>query len=381
MIGDPFFTRLLDALTAPGAGYARSSTAPVEPGLDFGVGEARYPMPGAVREALAARLAGMDRLWYSDPRGEADLRATYLDHLHPDTAADPATVLVTAGGKEAALLAVRFALHQQGGGPVLVPVPGWEPYQLWVEAAGAGVLGYDPSALAADPGRLRALIAESAPRPRVVVLNYPHNPTGTELTQAAMDEIIAIAADFGVSVVSDEVYRVFGQTPVSAARAPAFDPRHHFVVDSVSKSLASAGLRVGFVHADQRVIDALTAFRGAYASCTSVVTQQLAVTLLADPGASTWLTTVRRTVAVDRAAAAAALTEAGIDVVSHGGLYLWCKTPDPAALPSPGPAPVGARVTAGAGFGAPDHFRVCTARADLDPVAAAAAVVQTVRAW
>ncbi|MFF5037564.1 aminotransferase class I/II-fold pyridoxal phosphate-dependent enzyme [Nocardia salmonicida] len=380
MTGDPFFTRLLDALTAPGAGYARSTVSPVESSLDFGVGEAWYPMPGAVRDVLGARLTAMDRIWYSDPRGEAELRAAYLRHLHPDRAADPATVLVTAGGKEAALLAVRFALHQQGGGPVLAPVPGWEPYRFWVEASSATVLGYDPSALAADPGRLRALITESDPRPRVLILNYPHNPTGAELGQAAMDEIIAVATVFGVSVVSDEVYRVFGATPVTAARALAFDPHRHFVVDSVSKSLAVAGLRVGFVHADRQVLDALTAFRGAYASCTSVVNQQLAAALLTDPVASAWLAQVRQAVAVDRAAAAAALTDAGVDVVSHGGLYLWCKTP--AALPARRAAGVRpARVSPGAGFGAADHFRVCTARADLDPVAAAAAVVETMRTW
>ncbi|WP_063043811.1 pyridoxal phosphate-dependent aminotransferase [Nocardia pseudovaccinii] len=374
---DPYFVRLLDALTAPTAGYTRSTT-PAESGLDFVLGEARYPMPAAVCQGLSARLAAMDRIWYSDPRGEAGLRATYLGHLRPNGG----TVLVTAGGKEAACLALRFALHQQGGGPVLVPSPGWEPYRFWVEAAGATTLSYDPASVAADPGRLRALIAESDPRPRVLVLNYPHNPTGTEISQAVMDEIVANATVFGLNLVSDEVYRVFGQMPVTAARALAFDPHHHFVVDSVSKSLASAGLRVGFLVADRQVLDALTAFRSSYASCTSMLTQHLATTLLTDPDASAWLTQVRQAVTDDRAATAAALTDAGIDVVSHGGLYLWCKTPDPAALPArETAAPARARVTPGAGFGAADHFRVCTARANLDPIAAAAAIVETLRSW
>ncbi|MGW5569653.1 pyridoxal phosphate-dependent aminotransferase [Nocardia thailandica] len=382
MTGDPYFSRLLNVLTAPGAGYVRASNpAAAGGGPDFAVGEARYPMPAEVRERLAEQARGMDRFWYSDPRGEARLRAIYLRDLVGGEA-DPDTVLVTAGGKEAAALAVRFALHQQGGGPVLIPTPGWEPYRFWVEAAGAEVRGYDPSALAADPSRLRALIGECDPRPRVLVLNYPHNPTGVAISQAVMDELIAVATVYGVSVVSDEVYRSFGQAPVSAARALAFDPQRHLVVDSISKWCAAAGLRVGFVHAERRVVAALTAVRAASASCTSVLTQAFAATLLTDPAATTWLVQLRRQVAADRTDTAVALGEAGIDVVSHGALYLWCKTPDPAALPARDRTAVaGARVSGGAGFAAPEHFRVCPARAGLDPVAAAAAVVETLRTW
>ncbi|MFI7524508.1 pyridoxal phosphate-dependent aminotransferase [Nocardia salmonicida] len=380
MTGDPFFTRLLTALTAPGAGYARSSAPTATTVLDLGVGEARYPMPPALCQQIGEVAAQTDRLWYSDPRGEIELRQAYLDHLQPHGDAEPSTVLVTAGGKEAALLALRYLLHAGGGGPVLIPSPGWEPYRFWATAAGARVLGYDPIAVAQNPNRLRQLIAAAVPRPRVLILNYPHNPTGVGVEQSKMDEIIAVATGFGIGVVSDEVYRMFGETSVSAAHAPAYDPARHIVVDSVSKSLAVAGLRVGFLHAYTPIVDALTAFRGAYASCTSVLAQRVATSLLISPTAQAWLADVREQLAASRTATAAALTDAGIEVVSHGGLYLWCRPPDPSVLPAPGMgAPVTARVTPGVGFGAADHFRVCTARADLVPRVAAAAVVETMR--
>ncbi|MGW6728787.1 pyridoxal phosphate-dependent aminotransferase [Nocardia sp. NPDC055029] len=378
MSDDPFFARLLDALTGPGAGYSRTG-APTAATLDLGVGEARYPMPPALRSALGQTTAEIDELWYSDPRGESDLRQAWLAQLHPGGPADPATVLVTAGGKEAAGLALRYALYRQDGGPVLVPSPGWEPYRFWSEAAGARVLTYDPIAVAADPDLLRRLIIGCDPTPRVLVVNYPHNPTGVGVDQAVMDVFVEIAATFGIWLVSDEVYRVFGDASVTAARSPARDPSRHIVVDSVSKALAVAGLRVGFLHADRTVVDALTAYRGAYASCTSVLTQRTAAELLTNPAAHAWLTDVRAAVAAGRTATADALTDAGIEVVSHGGLYLWCLIPDAVALRAPSRSSDGARLTAGAGFGDAQHFRVCTARADLDPLAAAAAVVETMR--
>ena len=61
-----------------------------------------------------------------------------------------------------------------------------------------------------------------------------------------------------------------------------------------------------------------------------------------------------------------------------GGLYLWCRTPDPDKLADPG-VHDRARISPGCGFGSPDHVRLCIARAGLNPTGAAAAVVATLR--
>ncbi|MGN2642395.1 pyridoxal phosphate-dependent aminotransferase [Nocardia takedensis] len=373
-MNDPFFDHLLAELTAPNPSYGRAGPLPAGV-LDLGVGEARYRLPAQLRAEIGAAAAGIEGMWYSDLAGETRLRTAYLAHLGLD-GVDPDRVLVTAGGKEAAFLAMRYLMHRRDAASVLVPRPGWEPYPLWAHAAGVRVFGYDPLAVAADPSVLRARLRACDPRPAVVVVNYPNNPTGACVSRAVMDEIITLAVEFDLEVVSDEVYRVFGDASVSAVHAPAFDPGRHLVVDSMSKSATVTGLRVGFLSAAPAVVANLAAYRGAYASCTSVLTQHVATELLTSPAARAWLAGVVTSVAETRAATADALTTLGIEVTSHGGLYLWCRIPADTTMP-PMPVAEGARLRAGAGMGAPDHMRACTAREDLDPGVAAAAVART----
>ncbi|MGN2638533.1 pyridoxal phosphate-dependent aminotransferase [Nocardia takedensis] len=375
-MNDPYFDFLLAELTAPEPVYGRAGPIPAGV-LDLGVGEVRYRPPAHLRAEIGAAAAGIEGMWYSELAGETPLRAAYLDHLGLG-GEDPDRVLVTAGGKEAAFLALRYLMRRRAAAAVLVPWPGWEPYPLWARAAGVQVFGYDPLEVAANPSVLRERLRACDPRPVVLVVNYPNNPTGACVSREVMDEIIGIAVEFDLEVLSDEVYRVFGEPPVSAVHAPGFDPRHHLVVDSVSKSATVAGLRVGFLHAEPEVVADLAAYRGAYASCTSVLTQRVATELLISAAARAWLAGVTESVTETRAATADALTAHGIEVTSHGALYVWCRVPTDKTMPRE-PVAGGARLRGGAAMGATDHVRVCTAREDLDPHFAAAAVARTLR--
>ena len=381
-MSDPFFARTLERLTDPASGYAQTfDTVAAE--VDLGIGEARYPLPADVRAELGDAVADMDRHWYADPAGDTKLRTAYVQRLYGMdrlVAADMDQVLVTGGGKEAAWLAVRYLLNRTRAGSALVPRPGWEPYVLWLDAAGGSAVPYAPAELAADPTLLSELIDAAEPRPSLLVLNYPHNPTGVHVDQATMDAIIETANDLSLAVVSDEVYRAFAPGNVSAAHAPTYDPSRQVVVDSCSKWLTTAGLRVGFLLAAPTIVQDLTLFRASYASCASPVTQRIAQTLLTSRAAARWLTHTRTSIDSTRRATATCLVERGVPVACEGGLYVWCRpsSPDalPAALGSGGPR---ARITDGVVFGAPGHVRICPARAGLDPAAAADAVLTTLR--
>ncbi len=369
------FARTIQQLRDPSSGYARRLAG--SPALDLNIGEARFPLPEQVRRELAERLCAIERPWYSSPQGEADLRAAYLDQVRrPETAAE-VDVIVTAGGKEAAWLAVSYALHVRGVSRAAVPRPGWEPYSLWLRAAACPITAYDPLLLAADPGHLKE-IARAGAALGILIINYPHNPTGAWMDQDRYDQLLAIATELGIAVLSDEVYRAFAPAPASALLAPAFDPAKDTAVDSCSKWLAAAGLRVGFLIAGSRTVADLVLYRSSYASCTSVVTQRAAASLISGRTADAWLAAVRAQVADDRQAVADHLAEAGVKVESHGGIYLWCALPDSADLVA-AESPDRAVLAEGAGFGAPNHVRICTARAGLDAAAAARAIVATLK--
>jgi aspartate/methionine/tyrosine aminotransferase len=370
----------LEILASPSSSYVQPVSTEAQ--LDLGVGEARFDLPEAVRTECARRVAQLPQIGYSDPQGEAELRDSYLRHMRgqaegvsPLQASD---VLVTAGGKEAAWLAIAYGLQKSGAQCAIVPQPGWEPYAIWLRAADCVLIGYEPGALAADPKLLRRLVDHAPVRPALLVVNYPNNPTGVSVSQDQMDALVAEAARLQLTVVSDEVYRAFGAPDVTAARAPAFEPGRDLVVDSCSKWLGMAGLRVGFLLAGTQPIRDLVRFRATYASCTSVVTQRLATALLNSAATAEWLAEMQTQIAKNRDALAAELTARGITVESHGNLYLWCRQPDPATLAEPC-APQTARITYGSGFGAPGHIRLCVARPALDPAQAAEAVLATLR--
>ncbi|MGW6836296.1 pyridoxal phosphate-dependent aminotransferase [Streptomyces sp. NPDC054949] len=375
--------RTLAVLAALPSPYVRpvASDTPV----DLGVGESRFELPDAVRALCSHAVAELPRIGYSDPQGEQALRDTYLLHLDRQAAdgrsGQPGEVLVTAGGKEAAWLAISYALATRDAGCALVPRPGWEPYGIWLRAARCAYVTYDPAALATEPELLSRIVRGAQVRPKLLVLNYPNNPTGVCVTQARMDAIVGQADRLGLSVVSDEVYRSFDPQGVTAGRAPAFDPARDLLVDSCSKWLGAAGLRVGFLVTGAEQIRDIVRFRATYASCTSLVTQRLAAALLGSAATAAWLAGVRAETTRNRTALALELTARGITVESHGNLYLWCRLPQPDAPKASVdlPSTRSAQVTYGIGFGSAAHFRLCVARPGLDPVEAASAVLSTVR--
>lgn len=350
--------------------------------LDLAIGEVWFQMPPDVRVELGSAVSSMTRVGYSDPSGERELREAYLEHLGlsvPGRVPAACGVLITAGGKEALWLAVSLALEVDDPGCVMIPSPGWAPYDVWVRAAGYSSLRYDPVAFARSPEILDAAVRRAEVRPGLLVLNYPNNPTGVAVTQSQLNELVECAAGHGIRVISDEVYRAFTPDCASAALAPCFDPARDVVVDSCSKWLGAAGLRVGFLISGPEVLQPLVRFRATYASCTSIAAQRLAAALLRSDVARTWLKAVRAEIESTRTETVNELEALDITVASHGGLYIWAhnRRRMDAQKAAPDESALRARFTDGAEFGRADRIRICVAREGLEPQHAALAVRTT----
>lgn len=375
-----FVGQTLAALKQTNSAYSRP--APPAGGPDLQVGEVRYDLPDSLRAELGECVARLKQVGYSDPHGERDLRSAYSRHLREAVPGriPGGEVVVTTGGKEAVWLALGIAAHMGQVECALLPQPGWEPYSLWLTALGCRWIGYDPAAVAENPAIVARLVENAPERPTLLLLNYPHNPTGIGVDQAAMDALVEVAAGCGLRIVSDEVYRAFGDHPASACLAPAFDPDRDLVADSCSKWLGAAGLRVGFLQSGAALLDIASQVRATYASCTSLVTQRLATVLLTSPEAAAWQGAVHRDIAASRSTVAAELAKRGLVVESLGGLYVWVRRPldGDRLMVDRRIAPAG--FTDGAGFGAPDRVRLCIAREGLDPADAADAVVAALEA-
>ncbi|CBJ42670.1 aminotransferase class I/II-fold pyridoxal phosphate-dependent enzyme [Ralstonia solanacearum] len=186
------------------------------------------PMTGvpALRQAIAAKIAALYGHAY-----DADREIT-----------------VTAGATQALLTAVLCCVHP--GDEVIVFEPTYDSYLPSIELAGGKAV---PITLDAPDYRIPfdKLAAAITPRTRLIMLNTPHNPTGTVWHADDMRELAEIVAPTDVLLLSDEVYEhmVYDGVPhASVARIPEL-ARRAFVVSSFGKTYHVTGWKVGYVAA------------------------------------------------------------------------------------------------------------------------------------
>ncbi|MGZ4749226.1 MAG: pyridoxal phosphate-dependent aminotransferase [Oryzihumus sp.] len=202
--------------------------------------------PEVVARAVAALHAGRNQ--YAPGVGTAELRAAVAAHQkrHYGLDLDPATeVAVTAGATEGIAAAV-LALVDPGDEVVLLE-PFYDSYVATIEMAG-GVRR--PVTLRApdfrlDPEMLRAAIS---PRTKMILLNTPHNPTGTVLTRAELEAVASVAVEHDLVVVTDEVYEHLtfdGRTHVPLCTLPGMWERT-LTLSSAGKTFSFTGWKVGW---------------------------------------------------------------------------------------------------------------------------------------
>jgi methionine aminotransferase len=188
------------------------------------------PMSGvpALREAIAAKIGALYGHAY-----DADSEIT-----------------VTAGATQALTSAILCAVHP--GDEVIIIEPAYDSYLPAVQLAG-GVpvtvsMRVDASGYSVP---WDALAAAVTPRTRMIVINSPHNPTGTILRKSDLEALAAIVAGTDILILSDEVYEHMvydGQQHESVSRDPRLAERA-FVVSSFGKTYHVTGWKVGYVAA------------------------------------------------------------------------------------------------------------------------------------
>ncbi len=155
-------------------------------------------------------------------------------------------VTVTAGATQGILTALLAIVHP--GDEVIVLEPCYDSYAPGIVLAGGTVVRVPllPGQFAPDFAAIRAAMS---PRTRAILVNSPHNPSGTTWPRGDMEKLEALLAPTNVVLISDEVYEhmVFdGQTHVSAASLPGLRERS-IVVSSFGKTYHVTGWKVGYV--------------------------------------------------------------------------------------------------------------------------------------
>lgn len=230
--------------------------------IDLGQGFPDYEGPrGMLDRAREAIATGVNH--YTSPQGQPELRDAIVAERarHLGEQYDAATEVVVTAGATEALTAALLGLVEPGGEVILIE-PYYDSYPAAVALAGATphtvAMVPDGDGFTLDLDELRAAIT---PRTRLLLLNSPHNPTGSLLTAEALRIIAELACEHDFLVISDEVYEhlVFDDVPhVSIASLPGMRERT-IVVSGPAKTFNVTGWRLGWALGPAPLIHAVRA--------------------------------------------------------------------------------------------------------------------------
>jgi aspartate/methionine/tyrosine aminotransferase len=209
------------------------------------------------------------RLGYTESRGHPLLReeiSGLYEGLGPDD------VLTFAGAEEAIFLVMLAALEP--GDHVIAPSPAYQALHEVARAAGADVTLLE---LREELGwRLGAEAVAGALRPgrtKLVVVNWPHSPTGSLAARGEFDDVVRLAREAGARLFSDEVYRFLEHDP--ADRLPAAADVGGISLGVMSKAFGLAGLRIGWLATRDRELLARVARLKDYTTITNAAPSEV----------------------------------------------------------------------------------------------------------
>jgi aspartate/methionine/tyrosine aminotransferase len=248
------------------------------------VGDPDFATPPAVLDvALRAMQAGLTH--YGPSIGMAELRKAIAAKLARDEGVtyDPESeILVTHGGIHGYYTAMQSILNP--GDEVLVLDPSWATHSNMAIMLRGNVIRVPAPAENGFIPYFESWERALTPKTRVIVLNYPSNPTGAYPTREYLQKLQNFAKAYDLWIVSDEVYGslYYGERPTCAAVFEGAKERT-LVVNSLSKSYAMTGWRVGFLAAPALVIEnALKAGQNSI-TCVAPFIQKAAAFALTDP--------------------------------------------------------------------------------------------------
>ena len=297
--------------------------------IDFGMGNPDGPTPAHIVSKLVETVQRGDTHGYSVSKGIPRLRRA-ICHWYErrwGIAFDPEReAIVTIGSKEGI---AHLALATLGrGDTVLVPNPSY-PIHIY----GPVIAGADIRQVRLTPDvdffvELEQTIKLSVPKPKMLIVNFPANPTAQCVDLPFFEKIIALAKEYGIWVVHDLAYADIcfdgWQAPSIMQVEGARDVAVEFF--TMSKSYNMAGWRIGFMVGNRDLVYALSRIKGYHDYGTFTPLQVAAIAALEGP--QDCVADITRKYEKRRDVLVKGLQEAGWKVeVPKASMYVWAKIP------------------------------------------------------
>jgi aminotransferase len=254
--------------------------------ISLGIGEPDFDTPWHVREsAVFALERGVTH--YTSNLGYLELRRALAGYVAKNFGAKYRAedeILITVGVSEALDIALRALLNP--GDEVLYHEPCYVSYRATILFA-HGVPLEVPTRPENGFRLTRAMLEEKAtPRTKVLMLNFPNNPTGAIMNRQDLEDIAAFACERDLVVITDEIYGelTYDTQHSSIASIPGLRERCIFL-HGFSKAWAMTGFRLGYACGPAELIEAMMKIHQYTMLCASSLSQKAAIEALARPAA------------------------------------------------------------------------------------------------
>jgi alanine-synthesizing transaminase len=299
--------------------------------IDLGFGNPDIPSPPAAVEKLAEAVQNPRNHRYSASRGIPNLRraicALYQRRFGVEL--DPETQAITTIGAKEGLAHLMWVLVEPGD-VAIVPSPSY-PIHLFAPVFAGAAVARIPMGEGGDLyGNVVEAFERSSPRPRVLILSFPHNPTTAVVDAELMQRIVDFAREHELIVVHDFAYADIafdGYEPPSILQAEgATDVAVELY--SLTKSFSMPGWRVGFLLGNEAVIRALARLKS-YLDYGTFQPIQIA-SIVAMNEASDYPLEIRELYRIRRDALCGGLARIGWPVEPpKGTMFVWAPIPEP----------------------------------------------------
>ena len=248
--------------------------------VDFGAGEPHFATPQHIKEAaIAAIQSNFSK--YTAVGGTIELKDAIVHRHAVDFDSDyrREEACASVGGKHALFNAISVLVDH--GDEVILPVPYWVSFKDMVRYAGGNCV-----LLHSDESQGFRVTADMVarlvtPKTKLIILNSPSNPSGAVMSAADMTEVVRLAHERGIWVISDECYVYLNYSGQRFSVGSLREFRDRFlVVGSLSKTYAMTGWRLGYTLAPSAIIAAVQKLQSQSTSNPTSIVQKAAVAAL-----------------------------------------------------------------------------------------------------
>lgn len=266
------FSKGVESVEISGIRKFSNKAAKYKDAISLTLGQPDFPVPKDIKDAMIKAIND-NKTGYTSNIGILELREEISKYLKGfDINYKSSEICITIGGSEA-LFSLFCALINKGD-EVLVPTPAYPAYESCVKIFGGNVINYNlnNNDFSINFEELEAIIKNN--NIKIIVLSYPCNPTGAVLSKKDCERLHKIIKENNIIAVSDEIYCALCYEDNYYSVGQYEDIKDKvIIVGGFSKMFSMTGLRIGYVCAEENIMDSIMKPHQYSVSCAPSISQ------------------------------------------------------------------------------------------------------------